>query len=61
MMIVMEVTMVKINGNDSSATTSDGHLPFTNPVTVHMSERKEKWEIKREKKIKENREMMVRG
>lgn len=29
------------NGNDSSATTSDGVLPLTNPVTVYLNERKE--------------------
>lgn len=26
----------KKNGNDSSATTSDGLLPLTNPVIVHL-------------------------
>lgn len=39
MMMVM-VTMVKKNGNDSSATTSDGFLPLTNPVIVHLREKK---------------------
>lgn len=29
------------NGNDSSAITSDGVLPLTNPVTVYLNERKE--------------------
>jgi hypothetical protein len=42
MMIVMEVTMIEKNGNDSSATTSGGLLPLTNPVTMHLSGREKK-------------------
>jgi hypothetical protein len=62
MMIVM-VTMVKKNENDSSATTSDGLLPLTNPVIVHLEGEKKmvgNKEGEGEKKRKEKWEMMVR-